>query len=168
MNKPKQKRIICQDNQIQRQKIVPVIDISVLKLCQQQYPNHPKGCPNYGKRLTCPPQAALWHKVCDLGVATWLFWTRFDLAEHRERMKVKHPDWSRRQLDCCLYWQSKAKKPLREYMKTTWAQIPGFFFAMCPEAMGINVTQTMQNIGIELEWPPEKWTYQVAMGGWLL
>ncbi|KKN71393.1 hypothetical protein LCGC14_0421150 [marine sediment metagenome] len=153
---------------IQREKVVPIIDVSVRELCQQPYSNHPKGCPNYGRRLTCPPQAKLWSEICDLGTATWVFWTRFDLGTHRERMKARHPSWSRRQLDCCLYWQGTARKPLREFIQVSLSQVSGLFLTMCPEAMGINVTQTMRKIGIELEWPPEKWTYQVAMGGWLL
>jgi len=151
---------------VHQQKIVPVIDYTVRGLCQRPYPNHRKGCPNYGKKLTCPPQVALWGEICDLGLATWLFFTKFNLAEHRARMKQKHPNWTRRQLDCCLYWQQGAKKPLKEHLKL-WA-MPGSFTTICPEAMGINVTETMKQIGIILEWPPETWTYQVAMGGWLI
>lgn len=148
-------------------KVIPVIDAAVRQLCCKPYPNHPKGCPNHGCRPTCPPEARLWFDVvCRVDFATWLFWTRFDIAAHRERMKLKHPQWSRRQLDCCLYWQNTARKPLRDYFKVYW-QMPNFFWTMCPEAMGVNVTQTMHEIGVELEWPPEKWAYQIAMGGWL-
>ena len=153
-------------DKINQKKISPVIDISVRKLCKRPYPNHPKGCPNYGKKNGCPPGANLWTDIYDTNIATWVFWARFDLAAHREKMTVKHPTWSRRQLDCCLYWQSKARKPLYDYLKT-W-DFPGFLISKVPEAMGINVTETMRKIGIELEWPPEKWVYQVAMGGWLL
>jgi len=152
--------MICQ------QKIVPVIEHSVRDLCKRRYPNHPKGCPNYGKKPTCPPNAPLWEQFCDIGLATWLYFTKFNLAEHREKMRAKHPNWSRRQLDCCLYWQPKARKPLYDFLKMN--PMPGFFLTKAPEAMGINVTETMKQIGIELEWPPETWTYQVAMGGWLL
>lgn len=147
-------------------RIIPVIDKEVRNLCFKAYPNHPKGCPNFNKRTNCPPKAPLWEDICDLGLATWLMWTKFDLGSHRERMKTKHPNWSRRQLDCCLYWQNTARKPLKNFIKTKWL-MPGFFKTTCPEAMGINVTETMGQIGIKLEWPPEKWTYQVAMGGWL-
>lgn len=150
--------------EVNQRKIFPVIDYSVRVLCKKPYYNHPKGCPNYNNRSTCPPHALLWDDVCDTGLATWLFFTRFNLAEHRERMRAKHPNWSIKQLICCLYWQSAARKPLREFLKKS---MPGFFVTMCPEAMGINVTETMRQIGIELEWPPQNWTYQVALGGWL-
>lgn len=152
--------------EVEQIKLVPIIDVSVRELCQRPYPGHPKGCPNYGKRPECPPQARLWREICNLGLATWVYFTRFDLAQHRERMQLKHPDWTIRQLDCCLYWQNTARKPLKSYLAIP--NLPGFFQTMCPEAMGINVTETMRQIGVELEWPPEHWTYQVAMGGWLL
>jgi len=151
---------------VHQQKIVPVIDYSVRDLCIRPYHNHKKGCPRYGNKPTCPPCAALWDETCDIGLATWLFWTQFDLAEHRTRMEQKHPNWSMRQLVCCLYWQNGARKSLKEHIEK-W-DFPGFFQTIRPEAMGINVTETMRQIGIELEWQPErKWTYQVAMGGWL-
>ena len=35
----------------------------------------------------------------------------------------------------------------------------------CPEAMGVNVTETMKNVGIILEWPPETVTYQIVIAG---
>ncbi|HUS88307.1 MAG TPA: hypothetical protein VMW91_02880 [Desulfosporosinus sp.] len=35
----------------------------------------------------------------------------------------------------------------------------------CPEAMGVNVTATMKNLGIELEWPPQNVVHKVAIIG---
>jgi len=34
-----------------------------------------------------------------------------------------------------------------------------------PEAMGVNVTETMKRVGIELEWPPVNVAYQIALAG---
>ncbi len=149
---------------VHQQRVVPVIDISVRDLCKRPYPGHPKGCPNYGKKPTCPPAAPLWEETCK--GATWLFWKRFNLAEHRERLRKIHPNWSMRQLNCCLYWQKGARKPLEQHIER-W-NFSGFFKTMCPEAMGINVSETMKQVGVILEWPPKEWTYQVAMGGWLI
>lgn len=152
---------------VHQQKIVPVIDYSVRGLCFKPYPGHKRGCPNYGK-VGCPPIAPLWDKHCDLSLATWVFWKRFNLAEHRKRMKLKHPNWTTRQCKCCLYWQKGARKPLIEHIEK-W-KTPGFFTTIRPEAMGINVTETMKQIGVTLEWGPSPitWLHQVAMGGWLL
>jgi hypothetical protein len=95
-----------------------------------------------------------------------VLFTRFDIKSHREKMLRLHPNWSIRQAECCLYWQSKARKPLKDYIRKY--KLPGELITICPEAMGINVTETMKQIGIELEWPPKNWTYQIAMAGWLL
>jgi hypothetical protein len=35
----------------------------------------------------------------------------------------------------------------------------------CPEAMGVNVTATMKNLGVELEWPPKNIVRKVAIIG---
>ena len=35
----------------------------------------------------------------------------------------------------------------------------------CPEGAGVNITETMKNAGIILEWPPVNYTYQVALAG---
>lgn len=32
-------------------------------------------------------------------------------------------------------------------------------------AMGVNVTETIEKIGIKLEWPPVDTTYQIALAG---
>lgn len=153
-------------NKVNIQQVTPVIDKRVRNLCIKAYPNHPKGCPNYNKKEGCPPQVSLWENVCDTYLATWVFWTKFDLGSHRQRMKEKHPNWSSRQLDCCLYWQGTARKPLVDFFKTEW-EMPGLFKTSCPEAMGINITETMKQVGVVLEWPPKKWTYQVYLAGWL-
>ena len=34
-----------------------------------------------------------------------------------------------------------------------------------PEACGVNITETMKKIGVNLEWPPRSVTYQVAIAG---
>lgn len=148
-----------------------VLDCGVRDLCRQAYPNRPRGCPNYGKRDACPPQAPLIGDVLDLSEGVWAVWVEFDLAAHRERMQEKHPNWSRRQLDCCLYWQGGVKTQLRHevtslctmmclsYPETKWTAL------YIPEAMGVNVTETMRGIGVELEWPPERIVRKVAIIG---
>lgn len=145
-----------------------VIDHSVRDLCRRPYPNHPKGCPNYGKKDECPPRAPLLEKVLDLSKPTCVIWNQFPFGDHVERMRSKHPDWSRRQLECCLYWQGTARKQLRQKVFQWYAYQPDgyeWITLYCPEACGLNVTATMRNMGIELEWPPERFTYQVALIG---
>lgn len=151
--------------------VKPVLDLSVRELCKRPYTNHPKGCPNYGKKKGCPPQALLLNEVLDLAEPVWAVWVKFDLAAHRERMRGKHPNWSRRQLDCLLYWQGTVLKELRHKvcnfctMRLLYKQSKNLDAYYCPEAMGVNVTETMRQIGVELEWPPKISVRKIALVG---
>lgn len=144
------------------------VDYDVRHLCQQSYPGHPHGCPNYGKRCTCPPQAPYVRQFFDVKKPTYVIWSVFDLKSHLRRMEELHPDWSDRQKRCCLYWQPKARKVLRREIELFQEEHPGLFVSTCPEAMGVNVTGTMWSIGHMLQWPPRTKTYQVAIAGTLL
>lgn len=141
-----------------------VHDPAVRKLCPKRYPGHPKGCPNYGKRRTCPPHAPLFMDIQDIEWPTFVIWNRFDFGAHVWRMRVKHPKWSERQLACCLYWQGTARKKLNEEIEKFKRSHANYTVTRCPEAMGVNVTETMKHLGIVLEWPPERYAYQVAIG----
>jgi len=146
-------------------RVVPVFEPSVRGLCIKPYPGHPKGCPNFGTRPSCPPEAPLLPGVFDLSAPVYCVWNAFDLARHVERMLARHPDWSLRQLRCCLYWQNTARKALRGKVKSVLEDLPDYEGLYCPEAYGVNVTATMADIGIELEWPPIQVAYQVALAG---
>lgn len=145
--------------------VEPVVDLSVRIMCLQKYPNHPKGCPNYESKEGCPPYAPTIDQLIYLDLPVWAIWNVFDFAQHCERMKAKHPQWSKRQIECCLYWQPKARSQLRETIKRFDLLIPDMRIVMNPEGAGVNVTETMKSIGVELEWPPMTKTYQVVLAG---
>ena len=147
--------------------IKPIIDYSVRDFCFRPYSNHPKGCPNFGKRETCPPQASFIDDVLDLTKPVYAIWNIFDFACHTIKMSQLHPSWSRRQIECCLYWQGTARKQLKEEIFNFEFNPShnGYDVFTCPEAMGVNVTETMKSIGEILEWPPVTKTYQVAIAG---
>lgn len=146
-------------------KCVPVYEPEVRHLCAKPYPGHPRGCPNFGKRPMCPPQEPLLYDVFHRIGEFWLVWNRFDLGAHVARMREKHPDWSERQLYCCLYWQPRARKALAAQIREFRIIHPGLKITTCPEAMGVNVTATMRAVGVTLEWPPITSAYQVALAG---
>ena len=134
---------------------------SIQKLCSRPYPNHKKGCPNYNERKTCPPHAPYIEDVLDMTKSMFLVWVRFNLQRHRKQMKDKHPTWSERQCNCCLYWQGKVNKMLRQrvedFQKIRMRHgLKELSIWNCPEAMGVNLTSTMYHIGIQLEWSPIK------------
>lgn len=145
--------------------VMPVIDYSVRNLCIYPYPGHKKGCPNFNKKNGCPPGAKLFDTVYDLSQPIFAIIHKFDLAGHVARMKGLHPEWSQRQLECCLYWQPRARKQLLQHIKYFLSDHPGYKVEACPEAMGVNITGTLKNSGLILEWPPKEWAYQVALAG---
>jgi len=145
--------------------VKPVIDYSVRNLCFKPYPRHPKGCPNFGKRDTCPPKALYYDKVYDLTKHVYAIYNVFDFKEYVDKMKSKHPTWSDLQLKCVLYWQGSARKNLKNYIIEFLKQNKEYKVETCPEAMGVNVTETMKNVGIILEWMPENIAYQIALAG---
>jgi len=141
-----------------------IIDPKFQELCRTPYYNQPSGCPNYGKKRGCPPQQKLFFDVFDHDF--YLIYTEFDLVAHVKKMKKKLPNWTNRQLYCCIYWQGTARKNLKEEIKRAKKLLPHHFVTACPEAMGVNCTDLMENnAGIELEWPPKITTYQVAVAG---
>lgn len=145
--------------------VSPVLVPGVRNLCRKPYHGHPRGCPNWGKRPTCPPQAPLLADLLDLGLPVHCIYNAFDLARHVAKMKRKHPDWSDRQLRCCLYWQGTARAALRKKIEAFLGRRPGLIAVMCPEACGVDVTATMASLGITLQWPPVLVAYQVALVG---
>jgi hypothetical protein len=143
----------------------PIINHKVRALCSRPYPNHKKGCPNIGKRDLCPPKAKLIGTVLDLRQPMWAIYNSFPFGEHVTKMRGLHPEWSQRQVECCLYWQGAARKQLKAEIKSFLEHHPGLKVLTCPEACGVDITATMLGVGIELEWPPRTVTYQIALAG---
>lgn len=136
-------------------------------LCAAEYKNHKKGCPNYGKRKDCPPNVPMFDQVFDTSKPIYAIYYKFDLAGHVERMRLKHPDWTEAQLLNVLYWQGTAKKSLKNRI-TDFNELfrkEGYYSTTSPEAMGVDVTLTMKNAGISLEWPTRKNVYKIAFAG---
>src|SRR6056300_1179316 len=144
-------------------------------LCRARYHNHPKGCPNYGKRPDCPP-CELVNDKFDLDMPMWVIYTEFPVGEFAERMRVNHPEWEHtpRQWYNCIRWQGTARKQHKIDIRSfKWAmrKIPDLHVDTNPEARGINVTEVMKQVGIDLEWnyhenhDPERKTYRVSIAG---
>lgn len=148
--------------------VKPIIDLKVRGLCAKPYPLHPKGCPNFNHKMGCPPQAPKLDDFFDLSLSCYVIWNAFAIGEHVRSLKEKHPDWSERQLYCCLYWQPRARADLEAEIEKFIhvSRLAGArWVTRCPEAMGLNVTATMRSIGVELEWPPKETAVQVAFAG---
>lgn len=147
--------------------VEPLIDEKMRGLCVRPYENHKKGCPNFGKKDGCPPRAPMLYEAIDLSQPVYVIYHKYAFGAHVARMKSIHPEWSKRQLECCLYWQGTARKGLKAAIADFKFLHFGKFFYInsCPEAMGLNVTATMESIGVNLEWPPVNFTHHVAIAG---
>lgn len=60
--------------------VLPVLDPKVSGMCRLAYEGHPKGCPNYGQALRCPPKVAHLDESYDR-IYSWR-------ADHGDRCKV--------------------------------------------------------------------------------
>ena len=103
--------------------------------------------------------------MIDLDRPVFAIVNEFDLGSHIERMRQGHPTWTQRQLECCLYWQTKARKQLTEEIGRFLREHPGCVVDTTPEAGGVNVTETLKVAGVRLEWPPRNIARQVALAG---
>ncbi len=145
--------------------MIPTVSNIVRWLCRKPYHGHPKGCPNWGKRATCPPGALLLANILDLRKPIYVIYNRFPFGAHVAKMRAVHPEWSKRQVECCLYWQGTARKQLKARVREFALEHAGYKVLYVPEACGVNVTATMRLLDIELEWPPVTVAYQVALAG---
>lgn len=138
------------------------INYKAREWCLLPYPNHPNGCPNYGRKWYCPPNAPL--------IDTWLgsykeaklICIEFNLKEHMEEMLRRHPHWSSRQARCLLYWQPRVNRDLEG---ATWYFAPNRLdgITYCPEAMGLNVIATAQAVGLPIKTKPTDIIYKISL-----
>jgi hypothetical protein len=91
----------------------------------------------------------------------------FNLEMQRDRMSRLHPDWSEKRCECVLYWQGGVKKLLKQECELELRKLgPEYGVAYTPEAMGVRMTETMANAGLELDWNwPLKIIYKIALIG---
>lgn len=132
--------------------------------CKLPYPNHEKGCPNYGKKQKCPPFSKNLHEL--IVPPFFLVLRDFDLEDQTDRMKKLHPNWSDRQARCLLYWQGSLRRKLIEEARTFInSQKDKMVLLENPEANGVDVFKTCNAIGIILERNPKKNVRKVMLIG---
>jgi predicted metal-binding protein len=119
--------------------------------CKIPYPNHPRGCPNYGKKNTCPPYARKLTECVDMDRSLYIVHSEFDLLKHVQKMTSKHSDWTYRQLKNVLYWQGTSRKQLRERLIEASKITNCNYITTCPEAQGVNVFATCVKSGLVLD-----------------
>jgi hypothetical protein len=139
---------------------IAVCDVNIRQLCLLPYDAHPLGCPNYGKKPGCPPKAPYFPLQFDSEVLVAA--VRFDIGYYAELRKLEHPDWTNKALRNIRHWQGHVRSELRKFIAAqNFSNESKVLYA--PEAMGVNITETCKQIGIDLEWPPNKYTHIIAL-----
>ncbi|MHA2337493.1 MAG: hypothetical protein ACXACX_09325 [Candidatus Hodarchaeales archaeon] len=140
-----------------------VIDYRTRSWCKLKYPDHPKGCPNFGKKEICPPQSPLFEQVVKPPYT--LVAVKFNLEKHAKEMKKRHPNWSDKQARCVLYWQGKLDKKLREVSEKVASKITNSKIVYKPESYGVHVFETCRKLGFILERNPQKILWKITIIG---
>ena len=92
--------------------------MSPRSMCVKCYHNHPKGCPNYNKKIGWPPNIEMFDQVFDMNEDIYAIITLFDMKSHVERMKELHPTWSEYMLRNSRYWQGTNRKDQKLTIKS--------------------------------------------------
>jgi len=140
-----------------------IIDAKVRGYCTLPYPGHPRGCPMFGRRPECPPEAPMFDEYFDMTQRFRAVVCEFDLAGHAARIKAKHPHWTQRQ--CCnpLYWQGSVRSQLKKTCESI--RVTDEIYTLIPEAMGVDVIATMKPVGIDIVFPAYDPVRKVAIVG---
>ena len=145
-----------------------VVSADTAKWCRLPYPDHPKGCPNFDKKENCPPFAPLWNWLVE--APYYLVYQRFDLEAQEKKMLAKHPNWSKRQARCCLYWQRKIVKELLNDAEGVRIGLEydineRFIVIENPEGAGVDLFETCRMAGIQLErdYLHQKYVYKMVI-----
>ncbi len=133
--------------------------------CLNPYHNHPKGCPNYGNKNGCPPNTPMFDEVFDMNYDIYAIITSFDLETHVNYMRSIHPEWSEYQIRNSRYWQGKDRKNHLLSLKRFIINHPELYATTWGEAMGIDICNTVKQLGINVVFPPQKETYRVSFSG---
>jgi predicted metal-binding protein len=149
------------------------IDYRSRDWCKLKYPGHLKGCPNFGlvSHEHCPPHCPKIENFIDLSKPHWFYICKFNLEKHANHLKEKHPDWSDKQIYCCLYWQGIARKHLNKGLEifiNSKIDNSDLTYTLLPEAMGVNVFKTLRRADIKFERNPKTFVLKIALIGYKL
>jgi predicted metal-binding protein len=127
----------------------------VYDMCRKPYYKHPKGCPNYGKKESCPPRVSHITEVFDLSTIHFLI-MKFDFAKYIAMRREARPHDTNRSLANQRHWQGHLRSQLRlEWQNSLQCVYPDYIVREDPEALGVNVVSSLANHGIDFDWCKE-------------
>jgi len=90
----------------------------------------------------------------------------FDVKGYIEKLRTQHPHWSEEELQDWNLWNRETKEMLAAEIMAFLARHQEYTVVECPEAMGINITETAALAGIPLEWQePIATIHRIALAG---
>jgi len=122
-----------------------------VKMCLNPYYRHPKGCPNFHIKKGCPPEVLNISQQYDTEHLNMIL-LKFPFEQYISAKSQIHPQWPLRQLANPRHWQGHLRSTLYRYWDTIKDEYPSFTLITGPEAMGINVGSTLENMNIPLGW----------------
>ncbi len=133
--------------------------------CIRPYKNHPKGCPNYGIKDTCPPHVkGMYDEIFDAR-EVYAVVTKFDLEKFFDERRKKLPMLAEGQIRNLLVWQQKAVRENNDALRRFYENNPekqDFVSTRLLECLGVDVVGTMKEVGIDLKFPVEDYAYRIA------
>ena len=139
--------------------------LSPRSMCITPYKNHKYGCPNFGKLPTCPPNIpCMYDQIFDTS-DVYAVVTKFYLEEYFKKRRENRPDLAEGQIRNIRIWQPIALKENDYAISEFYKENPSkkdYVATRLLECMGVDVINTMKNVGIEIKFPVEDYAYRVA------
>ena len=139
--------------------------LSPRSMCVRPYKNHKYGCPNFGKLPTCPPNIpCMFDQMFDMS-DVYAVVTNFNLELFWNIRRERRPDLPEGQIRNLLVWQPKAIKANDWAISEVYKEHPELFAYVSTrllECMGVDVVNTMKEVGIDIVFPVETHAYRVA------
>lgn len=139
--------------------------LSPRSMCIRPYKNHKYGCPNFGKLPTCPPNIpCMFDQVFDIS-DVYAIVTKFYLEEYFNKRRENRPDLAEGQIRNIRVWQPIAIKEndyaISEFYKENLDK-KDYISTRLLECMGVDVINTVKNVGIEIKFPVQDYAYRIA------
>ncbi len=134
-------------------------------MCIRPYKDHKNGCPNFGKLPSCPPNnPCMYDQLFDVS-DVYAVVTKFYLEEFFRKRREKRPDLPEGQIRNSRIWQPITKKENDYAISEFYMEHPelsNYVSTRLLECMGVDVVNTMKQVGIELKFPPGDVVYRIS------
>ncbi len=134
-------------------------------MCIKPYKNHKYGCPNFGRLSTCPPNIpSMYDQIFDIS-DVYAIVTKFNLSQYFQMRRERRPDLPEGQIRNLRAWQPIAIKENDYAIADFYNENPelsDYISTRFLECMGVDVINTMKEVGINIKFPVEEYAYRIA------